>query len=67
MITDFYKNKPKFEDGKVASIAEHREFVCAAEDVPNLPGADTCLPGSIAWVVSEGKFYGFDGTNWVEQ
>ena len=67
MITEYNKSKPIFAGGKVSGVAEHKEFVCAAEDIANLPGADECLPGSIAWVVAEGKFYGFDGTNWVEQ
>lgn len=70
MITKYIDAKPVFdaETGKLTGTAEHREFVCTtAEDVPDLPGAEVCLPGSIAWVVATGEFYGFDGTNWIKQ
>ena len=66
MITKLYDSIPQKKDGKM-TYAEHMEFVCSPEDIANLPGAEKCAPGSIAWVVSTGKFYGFDGTNWVEQ
>lgn len=63
---EFTDSKTVMEDGK-RKVLLRKEFVCNSFDDLSEIDTSNLLMGSIAYVISEGKFAVWDGENWVEQ